>query len=885
MNTIYSITQRISRFLLQLSSVIWITSVAGIIGISNSAHAQNLGGIHTCYAGTKKGYGLDGNNSTIPLTNCADWLRKEAAVVSHNYANFNNEKITSLANGANNKDAINVSHLKDTLTALTGGASLKTNGTVKVPSYKVGDKAYNNAGNALANFPLGASPDNPYLKTSPLNPPRNVLAPGHAYVGLQDPNRKNPCFNSDRGAALYSCTNWDANLTKLLGGQFAYSTGENLGQLGGTWAGIASSGLWFGAVKTENGTLRFPNSVTVSAAGIKIEGKGINIHSDSNLISFSNGRLINVAGGTDLTDGVNVSQLKGALTGLGGGAGIDDKGDVIAPSYTIDDKKDDNVGDAITHLNEKIAKAGGNLVKQDPESRDITVARDLDGKQVDFTGKDADQQAANRVLTGVADGVNNNDAVTINQLKKAHIVDKLGEIEEVVIYDDPLENNVTFGGQGGTQLHNIADGTGDMDAVNIRQLKAAGLTGPDGNILNAVVYNNTAKDQVAFGGANGTVLANVAKGDVSAGSLQAVNGGQLFALQQQVSALDDRVKGTEQSISDLNDRVGDGRGGNNGGGNNGDNGSFSDGKNADASGDQSTALGQDALASGKDSTATGHGSKATGDQSTANGQGALASGTNSKADGQNAQATGENSTALGQGALASGKNSTTTGQGSKATGESSTANGQGSIASGLNSKADGQNARATGDNSTAIGQNALASGKDSTALGQNSSATGAGSLALGQNAKAPAANAVALGKDSVADRDNTVSIGSAGHERVIANVAAGTQGTDAVNVNQLNQGLNNTLAQARQYTDEKFSESQRDSEAGSASAIAIAGLPQATTAGRSMVAIASGIYQGEGAVALGVSAVTEDNSWVFKLSGTANFRGTVGGVVGAGYQW
>jgi autotransporter adhesin len=44
---------------------------------------------------------------------------------------------------------------------------------------------------------------------------------------------------------------------------------------------------------------------------------------------------------------------------------------------------------------------------------------------------------------------------------------------------------------------------------------------------------------------------------------------------------------------------------------------------------------------------------------------------------------------------------------------------------------------------------------------------------------------VALGQGSLADRDNSVSVGSAGAERQITNVAAGTAATDAVNLAQL----------------------------------------------------------------------------------------------------
>jgi autotransporter adhesin len=56
----------------------------------------------------------------------------------------------------------------------------------------------------------------------------------------------------------------------------------------------------------------------------------------------------------------------------------------------------------------------------------------------------------------------------------------------------------------------------------------------------------------------------------------------------------------------------------------------------------------------------------------------------------------------------------------------------------------------------------------------------------------------------VADRANTVSVGSAGNERQITNVAAGTQATDAVNVAQLEARTTQAVADAKAYTDMKF---------------------------------------------------------------------------------
>lgn len=179
--------------------------------------------------------------------------------------------------------------------------------------------------------------------------------------------------------------------------------------------------------------------------------------------------------------------------------------------------------------------------------------------------------------------------------------------------------------------------------------------------------------------------------------------------------------------------------------------------------------------------------------------------------------------------------------------------------------------------------------------GQNSIAGGAGavasatnSMALGNSAKATHSNAVALGTNSVTDRDNSVSMGYAGGERQITHVAAGTAATDAVNVGQLKQSMGDSYT----YTNNKFGElkemiADQDDKlsAGIAGAMAMASLPQPYSPGASMFSMAGGTYQGESAIAMGVSTVSDNGKWVTKLSGSSNSQGDLGGSVGIGYQW
>ena len=94
----------------------------------------------------------------------------------------------------------------------------------------------------------------------------------------------------------------------------------------------------------------------------------------------------------------------------------------------------------------------------------------------------------------------------------------------------------------------------------------------------------------------------------------------------------------------------------------------------------------------------------------------------------------------------------------------------------------------TADGNKVIGDNHKVSGKDNVIFGsadQLTETTVNNAVVLGHNAKVTGEGGVALGAGSVADRANAVSVGSTGANRQIINVAAGTEGTDAVNVSQL----------------------------------------------------------------------------------------------------
>ena len=119
----------------------------------------------------------------------------------------------------------------------------------------------------------------------------------------------------------------------------------------------------------------------------------------------------------------------------------------------------------------------------------------------------------------------------------------------------------------------------------------------------------------------------------------------------------------------------------------------------------------------------------------------------------------------------------------------------------------------------------------------------------------------------------TKSNGIDANNMTIKNVAPGVNNTDAANVGQL------------RILEGKVNRVDRNLRAGVAGANAAASLPQAYLPGKNMVAVSAGTYRGEGAIALGVSRVSDNGKVVVKLTGNSDTRGNFGAGVGAGYQW
>ncbi|XVK00564.1 YadA-like family protein (plasmid) [Burkholderia vietnamiensis] len=552
-------------------------------------------------------------------------------------------------------------------------------------------------------------------------------------------------------------------------------------------------------------------------------------------------RVTNVAEGSvsaGSTDAVNGAQLRRATdataAALGGGATANADGSLGAPSYRVGGDAFNNVGDALTNLDGRVGSNTTTLENHetrlgDAETHIAGNTTAIAGLQKDALQFDptlgaysAARDGAPTQLTNVADGriaAGSTDAVNGGQLygvktdleqQITQVSNQTGEaVKNVVKYDvdgngNRLNSVSLVGGNANAAvvLKNVAAGTDDTDAVNVKQLKSVQSNLDQLGAL-AVQYDDASKSSITLGGAGGTRITNVKAGALNATSTDAVNGSQLYATNQQVAQNTTDISNLQSNVTNIA------------------NGRAGLVQQQDANG---------AITVGKDSGGTSVNFAGTSGDRVLSG---VAAGVNANDAVNMAQFNSALNTAAAN---------------------------------------DRIRAAATDANTTWIAR------ADAGSIGSTATATGK--------------NAVAVGQGSVADRDNSFSVGAQGNERQITNVAAGTAPTDAVNVQQLNDNLNAASTQAKGYTDQRvgqvynaFNDLKKDMYGGVASAMAVAGLPQPTGAGRSMVSAAMSNYHGQQGFAAGYSYVTESNRWVVKASVTGNTRSDFGAVVGAGYQF
>ncbi|WP_322005407.1 ESPR-type extended signal peptide-containing protein [Paraburkholderia tropica] len=484
----------------------------------------------------------------------------------------NTRRIVNMAAGQSDTDAVNVAQLKGVTSALGGGAGVGGDGSVMAPSYVLGNQTYGDVGTALKaveSTAITGSVDGVKYDTSA----HTRITFDSADAGTVLSNVANGKADRDainlgqlkaagldvdgNGNATNSFVAYDdtsratvtlggasgTRITNLVAGNVAAGSSDavNGAQLYGVASGTAKA-LGGGAGVNADGSLSGPGYVlggsTYSDVGTALKAventaasgpvDGVKYDTPAHArVTFDGGDagtvLSNVAKGTADRDAVNLGQLKAA------GLDVDGNGNATNSFVAYDDTSRGTVtlggasGTRITNLVAGNVAAGSSDAVNGAQLYGVSssTATALGGG----AGVNADGSVSGpRYVLG---GTTYSDVGTA--LKAVESSAAAGPVDGVK-YDTPAHQRVTFdGGEAGTVLSNVAKGTADRDAVNLGQLKAAGLdVDGNGNATNSfVAYDDTSRGTVTLGGANGTKITNLAAGSASG---DAVNAGQLRAL-------------------------------------------------------------------------------------------------------------------------------------------------------------------------------------------------------------------------------------------------------------------------------------------------------------------------------------------------------------------
>ena len=587
-----------------------------------------------------------------------------------------------------------------------------------------------------------------------------------------------------------------------------------------------------GASVTGLNAVGLGKDATANKNNVVVIGTGANAESNES-IAIGNGAYSTSSGAALSTASVAVGSKASAVGNTTIAIGTNAKVKNSKQGIAIGGGAADNDG-AIVEGDQSIAIGGNTYAKGDAS---IVIGGDdtdnANSRTVDYTDirtgnvVSANLQTAVQQLTGVNLGSPRwttadagHASVTLGM--KAHsgnasiAIGTAADAKNRLSGTTDVTNAVAIGtGAKANRDNSVALGGGST--TDVAGTKQTSYTLPSGVVAAWEGGNNTLPgDVVSFGSAGyERQLKNVAPGEVSEHSTDAINGSQLAAIANQlshkyVSIKSDDTPNKDNTGATANNSIAIGP---NASTDTAATSSVAIGDGANATGRSTVALGLSAQAKSANATAVGANSIASEDDTVAVGHGSKATDGNASALGADAIASNIESTAIGHGTAASGASSTALGSRAKAAGTAGVGIGMFANATKDYSIAIGGESSSTADNSIAIGRKSSVSENDGIAIGTRSNASAAKSIAIGDGASATTADGVAIGSKSVAStaagvagynantgRTDTyanltgatltstlggVAVGTTGQTRQINYVAAGTADTDAVNVAQL----------------------------------------------------------------------------------------------------
>ncbi|MFL9933826.1 YadA-like family protein [Paraburkholderia sp. RL18-103-BIB-C] len=601
--------------------------------------------------------------------------------------------------------------------ALGGGSTVNPDGTISAPSYSVGGTTVGNVGDAITNIDGRTTTNTNDIaqNTADISGLQGQMAdgvtydsPAHDSVTLGGTGASAPVALHNVAAGTVNASSTDAvNGGQLYANSASVAAGLGGGStvnadgtvsapsysVGGTTVGNVGDAITnIDGRTTQNTTdiTNVQNQLADGSIGLVQQDattRNITVGKDTD------GTVVNVAGtagnrtvtgvaagavNASSVDAINGSQLYGAsssvASALGGGSTVNADGTISAPSYSVGGTTVGNVGDAITNIDgrttqnttditnvqNQLADGSIGLVQQDATTRNITVGKDTDGTVVNVAGT-----AGNRTVTGVAAGAVN--AASVDAINGSQLYGASSSVAGALGGGSTVNADGTISAPsysvGGTTVHSVGDAVSNLDGrvtQNTTDIQDVQTQISNGSI--GLVQQDSATGNITVGASTGGLLVNMAgtSGNrvvtgVANGisTYDAVNFGQLSALQDQVTDIGNRVSNQVSNLTpgspyfNANDLPGS-------------TGAVNNAANP-GSGVASTAAGAGAVASGNYATVIGAGANAAADNAVAVGANAAATGVNSTAIGTGSQAANTNSVALGQGSVTDRDNSVSVG--------------------------------------------------------------------------------------------------------------------------------------------------------------------------------------------------------------------------------
>ncbi|MFX5407353.1 trimeric autotransporter adhesin Ata [Acinetobacter baumannii] len=501
---------------------------------------------------------------------------KEGPSITKDGINAGSKQITNVADGINAKDAVNKSQLDN----LAAKQNATDDAAVKYDDAKTKDKVTlkGKDGTVLDNVKAGhiSSTSKEAVNGSQIHKISNsiknsiggntVVNPDGSLttnnIGGTGKNNINDAISEVKNTAT------KAKTTVTEGDNIVVK--ETVNKDGSTNYEVSTKkDLTLNSVTTGNSVLN-NNGLTIKD-GPSITKDGINA-GGKKITDVANGVI--AQNSKDAVNGAQVHHISNSIkNSIGGNTVVNPDGSLT--TNNIGGTGKNNINDAIKSVDEKVTNGVNDLTQKglnfgandQKTTQGKAVHRKL-GNTINIVGgADAktaeDKTSGENIITRTTE-----DGVKIEMLKDVkfdsvnvggHVLNQQG----LIIKGGP---SITVNGinAGGKQITNVADGINAKDAVNKGQLdkqinEVKDQIGKDIGKLSdhAVQYDkdkngNVDKNSVTLGGGEkGTNLKNVADGKVAEGSKDAVNGGQLWNIQNQVDKNSNDIKNIQNNIDNI----------------------------------------------------------------------------------------------------------------------------------------------------------------------------------------------------------------------------------------------------------------------------------------------------------------------------------------------